>query len=502
MSRFDKIIGDSLTIGYRQAIGLLLTVLQTLFAAKFLGPDGFGTYALVSILALMAAVGNFGFLGAAARELPHYRSNGEPEKERAVLNHVVGGELITSLAWVIVIVVAGLIQSSSQIQTYLILIAMAAIPSKLVSVYQLMAYTDKNFELQSRIELIRVTVTSLLVMSTVWTLHMYAVLLAPIIGSGVAILAYKYKYNSLAIDWRGMTMKEYIRLAKIGLPIAGLAVVSGNNGLQRWGERWLIGSYLGIAALGVYAFFVWITLAILSVFGSLIQALQPHIYELMSKELSEDEINRYLIKPIWAVCVSAMLVIGAGVVFLPDIVQAFLPEYASGLPIMAVLLFATLLSCFFWLPAIILQSVRFNGQFLCLVTWTVAVAASIFLSWVMIYNGFGLLAVAVGYAMSQLIVLTVFFWYVRKFLFSAAGSFKQLLTDLAFPLVNIAGAIVCLHFLGQWLLPELTGKFELLASGLARGILFCVITLPTLLLWERRTKIYSKIIRKRLEIFS
>lgn len=501
MGRFDKIIGDSLAVGLRQVIGLALLMLQTLFAAKFLGTDGFGTYAIVSVLSMMAAVGSPGFLGAATRELPHHRSTGDVKKERTVLNHVIGGELAISLLWTIVIACVSLFQDDKQVGIYLILIALSIIPAKIVALYQTMAYTDKNFSLQSKIELLRVAVTSASVMATVWAFHLHAVLLAPLVGYVAAIFCYRTRYR-MNFDRHTIRLSEYARLAKIGLPITGLNIVSGSNGLQRWGERWLISSYLGATALGVYAFFGWITLTILSIFGNLIQAYQPHIYDLMSEELSEGQVGHYLINPIWAVCIAALLVIGSSMVFLPDIILAFLPEYAAGLPVMAGLLFATLLSCFFWIPGIVLFSVRINGQAFYLLAWTGAVCVSLGISAAMLYRGYGLTSIVTGYAISQAVVLVASYWYLRNLLFPSVAKLRELLVDMAFPLANTSLAILVVHMSNQWLLPEFSSKLALTTSAFGKVALFSILSLPTLYMLEKRTKIYFNYIRPRLPIFS
>jgi len=501
MSRKRKIVGDSLLLGTRQAIGLVLVTLQTLFAAKYLGPAGFGTFAIISVLAMMASVGNLGYLAAASRELPHFRATGDAEHERATLNHTAAGELGFAALWTLVILVVAAFQDDRTLRVYLALIALSVVPTKLLGVYQLMAYADKNFNLQSRVSLAVSAVTAGLVIGMVWKFHLYIVLLAPVISSAVGVLLYRRKYR-LHLAPADLRRTEFVRLARIGLPMTGLAIVSSNNGLQRWAERALIASYAGAAALGVYAFFFWITMALYSTFGSIMQALQPHVYEVMSRELDDNEVRLYLIKPIWTIIVLALLATGAASAILPDIIAAVLPEYLPGLPILYVLLSATLIGCAYWIPGVMMSAARFNAQFVYLVAWCIAIAVSLCVAIWMLRMGHGIMALAVAYLLSQIILFALTYAHLRRYLFPQPGALKSLIKDLVLPLSNVVAAAIAVVILWGAALPAATTAGGHLLTAALKALAFGALTVPTLALLERRTSLYAAHIRPLLSKLS
>lgn len=492
MSRQHKIITDSLVLGLRQTVSLALVALQTLFAAKFLGPAGFGTFAILQVLAMMAAVGNLGYLPAAARELPHYRATGDALRERAVFNHAAAGELAIAALWTSVIAVVALFQDDYELRLLLLIVAASVIPAKLVALYQLLTYADKAFDFQSRGALGITAITAALVVGLVWMLGLYIVLLAPTLANLSGILYYHTRYR-LDLRWRALDRSEFRRLAEIGLPMAGLAVATGNNGLQRWIERTLISVYLGQAALGVFAFFVWISLALHTLLGGLIQALQPHLYELAVEPLDGPQVERVLLRPMWSFSVVGLVVIGLAMAALPDVIAAVLAEYLPGLGVMYVLLATSFVTCLYWIPGVLLSAVRFNAQLHYLSAWCAAIVVSSGAALAMLHAGWDSMALALAYLLSQVIVLILTYRRLWALLFAAPGSFRRFAIAHLGPATNVALAVVAMGVL--WPLSSDAEAPARLLAAAGKGLLFIVLALPTLALLERKTRLYSDHVR-------
>jgi O-antigen/teichoic acid export membrane protein len=495
MSRQHKIITDSLVLGLRQAAGLALVALQTLFAARFLGPAGFGTFAILQVLVMMAAVGNPGYLAAAFRELPHHRATGNATYERVVFNHAAAGELAFAALWTVVIAVAALLQADPELRLLLLIVAASVIPAKLVALYQLLAYADKAFDFQSRGTLAIAAITAALVIGLVWKLGLIIVLLAPTLANLAGILYYRSRYR-LALRLELLERSEFQRLTGIGLPMAGLAVATGNNGLQRWIERSLISVYLGQAALGVFAFFVWISLALHTLLGGLIQAIQPHLYELAAEPLDGPRTERVLLKPMWSFAVVGLLAIGLAMTALPDVIAAILAEYLSGLAVMYVLLAASFVTCLYWIPGVLLSAVRFNAQLYYLAAWCVAIAVSTGAALILLRAGWGSMSLALAYLLSQLIVLALTYRRLWNVLFAEPRAFRAFAGSHALPLANTVLAAAALAWL--WPLEPGAGTTSHLLAAAIKGLLFMVLALPTLVQLERKTALFSNHVRPLL----
>lgn len=498
MSRYVKILSDSILVGGRQGAILTLTILQTLLAARVLGPHDFGVYAFVYIFIMIAGIGNLGFMSVASRELPHYRAQMNEDMLAKLTNHVNVGELFISAVWVLVTVIVAVSQNDELTRICLIIVAFSIFPAKIVSLYQLAAYAEKNFELSSGIDFYRALIAVCLIFTLIWSLGIYIVLLAPAIGNLLAIVIYRRHY-SLIFRTGEVTFSEFRYLSNNGWPIALLNVLSGSNGIQRWLERPLISAYLGNAALGIYAFAAWITLTFLALFGAVFQALQPHIYEVMSKDLNGDEVRRYLLGPMWAIIVGGSVVLGTAFVMLPSLILWLLPEYVEGVGALGLLLFAAFFWCISWVPSIVLNSVKLNAQGYAALLWSGAVAVSIATGYLGLQAGYGVISVAAGVALSYFIVTLFSFVRVWNYFFPQSGDFMKFLIPLLWPLINIAVALAIAYAIGIFLPMESDSRLSLPLNAAVQGLTFVCAALPTLLLFEKRVGIVSGHILPKLK---
>lgn len=484
MSRAGRILRDSMAVGLRQVLVLGLTIGQNLYAAKFLGPQGFGTYALVTVLTLAAAVVTPGFLSAAARELPHYRSLGEKDREQAVLRHTLLGEMGVALLWTLAILSFALFQTDTTLQTLLLIAAASVIPAKLASFYQMLAICDKAFTFQARVEVLRTSLGALLIIGGVAHWGLPLLLAAPIVASVLAVLLYGRRYV-LSWRWREARMEEFLRLGRIGLPMAGLNVVSGNAGAQRWIERLLIQQRLGTESVGLYSFAAWVAMQLLTLLGSVAQAIQPYLYDIMAKNLSDQQARQSLARPVWLMILVSALFMGAANCALPAFLAALLPDYLPALPALQVLLLGSFLSAVYWIPALILYSVRVNGQTYYFIAWCWAVLLSALVAWLALYYGGGLQWVAWGFLASQVLMTLLTFHRVRTKLFPRDGDFAAFLRSLGWPLLNVLLALLVAVGVGELWAPQ--GLWFQLGLALAQALGFLLLCLPAMWLAVRHT---------------
>ncbi|MGH8547972.1 MAG: hypothetical protein ACRERU_05130, partial [Methylococcales bacterium] len=229
-----------------------------------------------------------------------------------------------------------------------------------------------------------------------------------------------------------------------------------------------------------------------------LQALQPHVYELLSKELDDTEVDRYLIKPISTITVVALLVIGCAMVGLPDIIAAFLPEYLSGIPILNVLLLANLVGCMYWVPGIVTSAARFNAQLFYLVSWCIAIAISLCVAVLMLRMDHGIMSLAAAYLVSQIILLALTFARLWHYLFPTAGAFLSLLKELIVPAINVAIAVAGISLVGSKVPLEIAGASGHLVAAAGKVLVFVLLSIPTVIIVERKTGIYAGHIRSML----
>lgn len=486
MGRFKRVLADTFTLGVAQVLVLGLTALQTLVAAHHLGPRGFGVYALVTVAMTMASLGTPGFLGAAYRELPHLRSLNDLAGERRVFLHTAVGEVGFSAVWGGGIAVFALIQSDVALRGLLLLAAVIVLPIKLYQICQLFGYVEKDFRTQAKADIARAIVGATTVCSLIWILDLYAMLLALLFANLVGILLYHRRYPHIFHAAESLSRAEFLRLGRIGLPISGLNVVAGTTGLQNWGERLMIGAIIGSSAVGIYAFFGWVVLTLLGLFSSLMQVLRPHLYELMSQNFDATLRRRYLVLPTRVVSISAMILLGGCAVVLPDLIRALLPAYESGVPVLYLLLVATVASCMFWVPVIVINSVTVNGQSYHFLCWCAAVLVSLAADYLLLIAGTGLSGVAAGYLLCQLIVLCTSFWRVRHVVFEGRRDTARFLASLALPAGNVLVAVLAV----AWLDLAFVSPPGVLWVTVLKALVFLGLCLPIFVTMEKQTNIF------------
>jgi len=494
VSRARSIMRDSVAVGMRQLLVLGLTIGQSLYAAQYLGPQGFGTYGLVTILTLAAAIVTPGFLSAAARELPHHRSLGDEFQARAVVRHMVLGEMAMALLWTIVILVFALTREDPNLHLLLLIAAASVIPAKLASVYQVLAICDTAFAFQARVEVIRTVLTAVLVIGGISYLGLPLLLAAPIAGSLLAAVLYGRRYV-LFDGLRQWRREEFVRLARIGLPMAGLNVVSGNAGAQRWLERLLIQQRLGTESVGLYTFASWVALQLLTMLGSIAQAIQPHLYDILARNMDVERVRHSLARPVWLMTMVAALFLGGTSCVLPYLIHALVPAYMPALPSLQVLQLGVFLSAAYWIPAIVLYSVRVNGQTYYFLIWTLAVALSAVVAWAALVGGHGLVWVAWGFVASQLLLLVLTFRRVSPWLFPGQGDMSDFLRSLALPLLNVVLALVVAHVSSS--LWPVDGAWSSAISALAAASIYVVLSVPAVLVMVRRSGLLDMLQKRR-----
>jgi hypothetical protein len=162
-----------------------------------------------------------------------------------------------------------------------------------------------------------------------------------------------------------------------------------------------------------------------------------------------------------------------------------------------VLIAATFLSAVFWIPALILYSVRLNGQASYFLFWTAAVAISIAIATVALAYGGGLIWVAWGYLASQGIVLALTFRQVAPLMFPEKGDAIDFVKGLFLPVLNVVVALLATQVVT--IQPEVisSGVLALLVIAAVKGFLFFLLCLPTFYLIERRIGLVA-LFRRRL----
>ena len=245
----NKSVRDVLSLTGVQAALRPIQLFKSFFVAKYLGPEVYGILKSVEMISMLDKFGTLGFKDAIIRNATTARAKGDVLALENIKDNSYSGELILSL----ILFFTGItISFWFQERVFVVAIILASIglfTSKLLGIYKTELHINKRFGPLGKVILFQGIINSVLVIATVPFYNVYAVLVVPSISSLVVVFLAARMTGSffrLRIDRSG-----FMSVLKVSIPLT-LATLS--FGLFRYTERFLIISYLGLTAVGIFGF--------------------------------------------------------------------------------------------------------------------------------------------------------------------------------------------------------------------------------------------------------
>lgn len=378
----------------------LLGMLTTLVRSRLLSPEQFGLWSLLNLIPQYA-----GFLHLGSRSTLSYRI--PPLEQRA--DHVQAG-LIRGTVW-----------RASLIPNLLLALALLGYAwlwaegplQDAVLASALVVMTNWWFEhqvalLKAQQQFRPVTISNYLRAITILAATLALLPLWGVIGALLAIAigllltgAYLYPLTR-PLAQRGFHWPLLLELMRQGMPLLGVSLVLL---LMRNIDRVLIGAYLGLHAVGLYALGGMILGFLMNVPGVSREVLEPRLMQEMANGIDAGLVQRYLLDPLFKSAVLMPLLLAPVEIILPVVIEYLLPAYRDGLPaIRTVLLGSFFLALLYPLRGLMVAG---SWQSLSLRNSILALLAALAANLLILRSGGDLIAVGVVSVMAFALLFTL-----------------------------------------------------------------------------------------------
>jgi O-antigen/teichoic acid export membrane protein len=198
------------------------------------------------------------------------------------------------------------------------------------------------------------------------------------------------------------------------------------------------------------------------------RVLEPILWEHSGKvKNTEDSFNNTKRMAIYMALVTAMIIplvqVGYGV-----IVKLILPKYVESIPLFLILSNDLYLASIATIPSVILNSVVINKQVLVTTVFAIGAGINIILDLFIVYEGYGMKAIALVTIVSQGMATFVLYFLARKYMIKQRNELTLLLRQITFPfIISVLFSVFHGFFFGSkilslWLLGSISIFFQII----------------------------------------
>lgn len=461
MIKIQNIILQTIKFNFVNIVSALIQIPTQIIIGIFLLPEEYGVISLVGLWSLYSGLINPGMLQAGQREIPYLIGRKDNENSIKIQNIAISSDFIYSLIPFLVIIVSSLFYSNKIIKIGLIITSFYFIINRISTYWSSINFVRQNFTIVAIGKFIGVVLTPVLIICLISSYGVYAVLIAPLIGSVITGIYYlvkgpiKFRFN---ID-----KKEILRLIKVGYVLSLSGVIFYG---YKMADSTVIASFLPLSDLGLFSFAMGLILFGINFISDFGRVLEPIIWE-HSGKINVAENSFYNTKSmIIYLAVFTSIVIPFAQICYGIIIQYFVPKYSESLPIFIILSSMLYLATMPIIPNIILNSVVVNKQSLVALIYSFGLIINIVLDIIFVKAGYGINTISLITIGSQcLITLTLYVFAINYILIDK--NIKKFVLLSIFPFViSIIFSISHYYF---------SNLYPISAYGISISLLFQVI---------------------------
>jgi O-antigen/teichoic acid export membrane protein len=475
LPRSNKLLKDVALLGSRTAIARVIQIPVFLATTRALGPEAFGLLKIIQLAPTIEKFGNLAFSDVPVREARNMLDS----QGKLVSSQVRDVSFSASILWMSILAVAVSVYAFFQTEKMLVIgLLMAAVTMLLQSLQRLHKVNrviERDFSAIAVAETLAVIASGLFVVSVVWFLGIYAVLIGGMLAPVVAMATYRRR-RGLEFVW-SLDCPEVVRQLRFTSTIVLSTLVYG---VWLWSERLLVANLLGLEALGVYMIIIVGIEMVQGFLATISQAISVRIYHHLGD--SSGPINKDVcVLPTSVLAVAIPL--SGGLIFIlgPSVISYVLPAYSSALEILSyavVMLWCAALPLVYATAAVSVRVNRLRSVVLlrgaCLVIFTS-------LSIIAAKSGYGIEGIAAARTLTLAIMMIGFFLLCRSVLHPSRGDAVRAAICFIAPAVLAFVAYQLANFLVSHAVPYMKAVLQALA--------FLILYAPALYWLDRHTHI-------------
>ena len=453
-----SIARDSIKFTAAKAIAALAGLGVTLYAAAVLLPEEYGTFGLLTLWLTYVSLAASGIYIAASREMPVLLGQGRDKDALRVQNISISAELLYTIVPTAAVIAVSFFYDDAVMRFGLIIIAMSYAATRLSGMWAHMNFTRERFNKVAVGNLITAIVAPAAALISLHWLKVYALVIGPL-AAYIVLIIYYLTRGSIGFRFT-IDRREIIRLAKIGLVLQGLVIVTV---AFRVVDRTVIASALPLGQLGLYVFAIGFLTYAFSVFEDFTRVLQPILWryagtaESISKGFKDTRrIAVYL-------ALGTAIVIPLAQLFFTLIATLVTKKYTGSIAIFNVLSYNLYLMAVAIIPTLILNSSLVNRQKLTLLFYAIGLALGVGLDILVVRLGYGVTGIAWVAVGTQGLVTIILYYLMKNYVFDTVAEFRKFAVMMVIPFL----ACFLFYFLHVYLYEAIANLWAFTGISLA-----------------------------------
>ena len=300
-------------------------MLFSFFAARILGPGAFGVFQAAKLADDYAEFLYLGMPISFRREIPRLIKEGKKKYVRLIISAILSfGILAYSIYAVIVLIYAGFVANELLVMSLYGVTVMIFFRS-VNSLGNIYLKSINNYKLLGWIEVIRPAV----LLASILFLARYG-LIAAVVSTAIvsvinAIFYFRVLSSQLVFYFRFV---KIFKLIKSAFPIY---LISVSSILFITLDRFLIATLGSFENLGLYTVGSMVSTPITLIVSSVSLVVFTETNSRMGKEQGLKDLSHYYDDPVDVVVNTVPTILFIGILFMPFVVKAFLPDYVDGI---------------------------------------------------------------------------------------------------------------------------------------------------------------------------
>jgi len=404
-----NIVKETTALSLAMYISQLILGLRGFIIARFLGPNLYGLWSILTTIILAAIHLGLGTSQALVREIPLNVGKNKANENAEIQQNSFTFQIFVSLGICVVLLMLTLTSLINSLKGEIRLLGVVLIFN---NTYY---FLTKKLTSEKRIYSLAIYIIAYAILNTaigiflLFFLKINGLLLGMII-SHLSLFVISLKRRHLSINLQ-LNRSILDRLIKIGFPIMILAMSSL---FMQYIDRFLVFTLLGNTMTGYYALASYISVLFHYIPHSMSNVLFPRMMHKYGRTSEKKEIEEYFIQPITILAFGTPILLGLVFINVDIAILYLLPEYIPSLIIIKILVLSLFFSIILRVPIDIL--ILFNKQKTVMFLQIASLVFGGILDYLAIINGYGIEGVAFATAFTYFVVSVVLMIYALHIL--------------------------------------------------------------------------------------
>ena len=298
-------------------------VVKSFVVARYLGPEDYGILKSVELIQMLNKFGDLGFNSTVIREVGTFKKDQAEIQE--IKNNAYSGEIILTFVLFVIGVISNFFFESPVIRYAIILSSIGLFTLKIHNLFTSEAIINKRFKLISKLIIIQGIINSIVIISTVPFLKIYAVLTVPILSTLILIIVY---FKRLGIPFKfKFNRRRFKNILRTSIKFTSGTLAFG---VFRYTERIIVISMIGLQAVGFFGFADTILALFVTIFLTNIKVRKMDILEDLGKN-KFSKVHQIVMRESAILTVISIIVVSCAMIGISILIPLFLDKWVNGI---------------------------------------------------------------------------------------------------------------------------------------------------------------------------